>query len=161
MKSLIFLSRLKKSHKIRYTEPSLEISQAYSIKSANSLKSAKVLLRECLYENSITEAYYAIYNAVLSLFFRCGIKSENHAAASMLLEYLFDQVQLKDDLENAKKERIDKQYYITDKSGTVAVSKAASQMIRDAERFILKLRVFAGRLSESQIKQVKKRFDNL
>ena len=81
MKKQGFLSKLAKEGKLGVIEPSDNISQAYDTKSGNCLKSAKILFNAKIYENSVSEAYYAMYNSVLSLLFKCGIKSDNHSAA--------------------------------------------------------------------------------
>ena len=89
MKKLNFLDKLKKEKKLELVDESKEISDSYILKSDNCLRSAKVLFKEKLYENAVSEAYYAMYNSVLSLFFRCGIKCENHTASIILLDKLF------------------------------------------------------------------------
>ena len=78
-------------------------------KSENSYKAAKILYEQDLYEESTSMSYYSMFHITLSLFFRVGIKCENHDAAIILLKELFE-------IDNekiffAKKERIDKQYY--------------------------------------------------
>lgn len=55
-------------------------------------------------------AYYSMYYMVLALLFATGIKCENHSGAIILLERLYG-------IDNhriaaAKRDRIDKQYYI-------------------------------------------------
>ena len=84
-----FLDELKKEEKLRLLEPSENIQKSYSEKSANSLKSAKLLLQNNLYENSIGMSYYAMYNLLIALLFRVGIKCENHSGSILLLKLLF------------------------------------------------------------------------
>ena len=71
---------------------------------------------DCCFENDLFEhsgsmAYYSMYYSVLALFFATGIKCENHTAAIILLKKVFSIDNT--DLEHAKTERIDKQYYVT------------------------------------------------
>lgn len=73
-KSLI--KKLLNQGKIKLVEPSKEISFSYLEKSRGCLKSARLLNENKLIENSISMSYYAMYNSVLSLLFRVGIKSE-------------------------------------------------------------------------------------
>ena len=89
-----FLNKLKQEEKLELVEPSEDICNSYSEKSANCLKSAKLLLQNNLYENSISMSYYAMYNLLLALLFRAGIKCENHGGSILLLKLVFG----KDDL---------------------------------------------------------------
>ncbi len=65
MKELDFLNKLKKKNIIELVEPSEEMKRSYLIKSENCLKSAKILFKNDLYENSTSEAYYCMYNTHL------------------------------------------------------------------------------------------------
>lgn len=84
------LKKFKKEGKLKITEKSKEVSYSYNQKSKDSLKSAKILRDNNLIENSISMAYYAMYNKVLSLFFITGIKSENHSLSLILLENIYN-----------------------------------------------------------------------
>ena len=90
MKELIFLKKLKKKGIIELVESSEEMKSSYLIKAENCLKSAKILFQSQLYENSTSEAYYCMYNSLLSLLFKIGIKSENHSASIILFDKLFE-----------------------------------------------------------------------
>ena len=86
MKPNDFLKTLNTEDKLELVDPSDEISESYSDKSTNCLKSAKLLLDNQLYENSIGMSYYAMYNLLISLMFKSGIKSENHAGSILILK---------------------------------------------------------------------------
>ena len=90
MKKSNFLNKLKKEESLKLVEPSEEISISYLSKSDKCVKVAKLAYDAGIYENAISEAYYSIYNSVLSLFFKCGIKCENHSASVILIKELFD-----------------------------------------------------------------------
>jgi len=60
MKRNNFLNELKKEGKLGLVEPSENICGSYFEKSENCLKSAKLLLQNNLYENSIGMSYYSI-----------------------------------------------------------------------------------------------------
>ena len=152
-----FLNKLKRENKLQLVEPSNEISSSYQRKADNCLKSAKILARENLNENSITEAYYSMYNISLSLFFKCGIKCENHSAAILLLKDIFSLTKLSNDLAEAKKERIDKQYY-TDFRIT---KKEVEQGILNAEKFNGDLKAFISELKKSDIDIYRNKFEEL
>lgn len=161
MKKLNFLNKLITKRKLELVEPSKEISQSYSLKSDNCLKSAKILHQEKLYENSITESYYAMYNSLLSLLFRCGIKSENHTASILLLKNLFNFNKLKNTIQNSKKERIDKQYYVTEEESKNSNREASTQLIKDAEEFILDMKTYLKKLGNLEIEEIRKKFNKL
>ena len=109
MKKAGFLKSLNKEQKLRIVEPSEDMKQAYIEKSSASMKSAEILLQNSLLENSVPMAYYSMYNMLMALFFKVGIKYENHAGSIILLKELFEIDNSK--IEFAKKERVDKQYY--------------------------------------------------
>ena len=113
MKDLDFLNKLREEDKLELIDPSEPIVESYEKKSRDCLSSAKLLFKGDLFENSIGEAYYSMYNAVQSLLFRCGIKCENHSAAAVLLRILFRLDKIYAAFSKAKGERIDKQYYVT------------------------------------------------
>ena len=155
MKRLSFLSKIVKEGKLKLVDPSQDVSESYLLKSQNCIKSSKILLDADLFENSVAEAYYAMYNAALSLLFRCGIKCENHTATIILMEDVFGLADLGKILAKAKKERIDKQYYVTD---DFIDEEAAKSMMTDAENFTLKLRVFSGKLNQQSISALRQKF---
>ena len=158
MTKLSFLARLIKERKIQLVDESTEISESYLIKSYNCLKSSKILFKASLYENSLTEAYYAMYNSVLSLFYRCGIKCENHTGAIMILKEIFNLDNLEAMLTNAKKERIDKQYYVADGGFT---KEDAMQIIKETEQFILEVRSYMSNLNRSKIPLIRREIEAL
>ncbi len=51
-----------------------------------------------------------MYYSILGLFFRCGVKSENHTGTIIILKELFEVEN--SEIQKAKKERVDKQYYV-------------------------------------------------
>ena len=88
MTELTFLKKLKKKRLIELVESSEEMKASYLIKAENCLKSAKILFQSQLYENSTSESYYCMYNSLLALLFKIGIKSENHSASIILFDKL-------------------------------------------------------------------------
>ena len=160
MKKPDFLSNLKKKEKLKLVEPSEEIKSSYLRKAEDCLKSAKILLNNGLYENSTSEAYYGMYNSLLALLFKSGIKSENHSASIILLGKLFNP-DLAKTISAAKTERIDKQYYV-DSQQTVKVSEESCKaMISNAEDFLVKMKLLASSLNNEGIIKARKAFENL
>src|SRR3989344_6615258 len=113
MRKLSFLSKLKKEGKLELVEPSEEICKSYIEKADNCLKSAKLLLQNSLYENSVSMSYYAMYNSLTALLFKIGMKCENHAGSIVLFKELLGRADLFKIISFAKEDRIDKQYYVT------------------------------------------------
>ena len=160
MAGLGFLRKLSKEGKLKIVEPSDNISKSYTIKSDNCLRAAKVLQKEGLYENSVSEAYYSMYNSVISLMFKCGIRCENHSAAIIILNEIFDMNELKGKLSSAKKERIDKQYYVADPESAKITEEVSAKMVKDAEDFVLNLKFFLGRIKTGEIKNYQKMLED-
>jgi uncharacterized protein (UPF0332 family) len=124
-----FIRRLHKEKALLLVEPSDDIRDAYLKKSESYLISAKLLLDNDRYEESVSMGYYSMYYSVLALFFATGIKCENHSAAIMLLKDIFGINNSA--IKSAKSERIDKQYYVT----SAPVRDEVIALIRDAESF--------------------------
>ena len=155
-----FLIKLKTQKKLEVIEKSEEVCQAYLLKSENCLKSSKILLKEAIYENAIIDSYYAMYNCVLALFFKCGIKCENHYGSSFVLKETFNVPHLSVMLKKAKKSRIDSQYYISgnrDVGSEANISKgSAEEAIKISEDFILQLKAFMHNLKNLDMDRIRK-----
>ena len=155
-----FLNKLKKEEKLEIVEPSEDICVSYSDKSANCLKSAKLLLQNNLYENSVGMSYYAMYNQLTALLFRVGIKCENHAGSVLLLKLLFGKEELFKIISDAKKERIDKQYYVTTEKDEIT-KEIAIELLNHAEDFVLKMKVVIKNLSNDAIDELREKFKTI
>ena len=155
-----FLNKLKKEEKLELVEPSEDICDSYSQKSADCLKSAKLLLQNNLFENSIGMSYYAMYNLLLALLFRVGIKCENHGCSILLLKLLFDEDDLYKLISDAKKERIDKQYYVTTEKDEIT-KEIADELLSNAEDFVLKMKVVIRSLSNDSIEELREKFETI
>ena len=154
MKKINFLIRLKKEGKISIIDPTDEIKESYVRKSANSLKSAKILLENGQIEDAVPMAYYSMYNMLTALLYKVGIKCENHSASITILKELFG-------IENskiifAKKERVDKQYYVDFK----ITKEEVGNMIKSAEQFNSMLYDFIDKLTTKQASDYKKEFED-
>ncbi|PIN74730.1 DNA-binding protein [Candidatus Woesearchaeota archaeon CG10_big_fil_rev_8_21_14_0_10_37_12] len=155
-----FLEKLKKEEKLELIDPSENIHDSYLEKSNNCMKAAKLLLQNKLYENSIGMSYYAMYDLLVALLFRVGIKCENHSAAILLLKSLFENDELFKLISNAKKERIDKQYYITTEKDTVT-EEIAKELLTHAEYFVLNLKSIIARLKNEDVPKIREKFKTL
>ena len=137
------------------------MKSSYLIKAENCLKSAKILCSNGLYENATSEAYYSMYNSVLSLLFKTGIKSENHSASILLLEMLFKKKELAAVISWAKDERIDKQYYVESQQAVKATEQSCSEMISSTEGFLVSMKLFLQELSIEGITAARNSFEDL
>ncbi len=155
MKKINFLIKLRKEKKLSLIEPSEEISKSYLLKSESNLISAKILFSNNKLEESISLSYYSMYNFLLALLFRVGIKSENHQASIILLKELFNQDN--SDIIFAKTERIDKQYYVN-----FNISKEETKkLIKIAEKFNNSLRDFLYKINNKDIREYQRKFVTL
>lgn len=161
MKEIAFLKKLKRTGKLELVESSEEMKSSYLVKAENCLKSSKILFQNELYENSTSEAYYCIYNSLLALLFKIGIKSENHSASIILFGKLFENEELTSIALWAKEERIDKQYYVETHQIIKATKKSCNEMINKAEEFSLKIKVIINELSNEGIKKIRESFNEL
>ena len=155
-----FLNKLKKEKKLELVEPSEDICNSYSDKSTNCLKSAKLLLQNNLYENSVGMSYYAMYNQLTALLFRTGIKCENHAGSILLLKLLFGEEELFKIISDAKKERIGKQYYVTTEKDEIT-KEIAVELLNNAEDFVLKMKVVIKNLNSDTIDELRGKFETI
>ncbi len=155
-----YLDKLKNEEKLELVEPSEEIKESYSKKSTNCLKSAKLLLQNNLYENSISMSYYAMYNSLMALLFRIGIKCENHGGSILLLKLLFKENELFKLISTAKEERIDKQYYVTTEKDEIT-KEIAEELLNNGEDFILKIKLVIHHLNNDSIDNFRKKLETI
>jgi len=150
-----FLRKLCRGGKIQIIESTEEISKSYIEKSESNLISSKILLDNDRLEESTSLTYYSMYNLVLSLLFKVGIKSENHSASIFLLKEIFDFDN--QPILDAKRERIDKQYY----TGFEIAKEEVSGGIIAAENFNRNLSGFILGLNNQKIKDFRIKLENL
>ncbi len=155
MKSSDFLNKLKKEGKLEVVECSEQISISYEKKGAECREVAKLALDNGYFESAITQSYYSMYNNVLSLFFKCGIKCENHSASVILLNEFFDLGDLSLIFSKAKKERIDKQYYVTPSQNNPVTKESAKEMLSVSMKFNPQITAFKNNLKLDEIKKIR------
>jgi len=160
MKKNKFLSKLKKEEKLELIEPTEEVCESYLEKSDNCLFSAKLLLKNDLYENSIGMSYYAMYNSLIALLFKTGIKCENHAGSILLLKLLFGKNDLFKLISDAKEERIDKQYYVTTEKDDIT-KEDTQELLTNTEKFVIQTKLIIKNLNNDFIEGVRERLGDL
>jgi len=75
----------------------------------------------------------------------------------LLLKLLFDKGELFNLISDAKKERIDKQYYVTTEKDDVT-KEIADELLKNAEGFVLKMKVVIKSLSNDDIDRFREKF---
>ncbi|MBN2459777.1 HEPN domain-containing protein [Candidatus Woesearchaeota archaeon] len=143
--------KLKHKGKIELVEPSEDIKGSYLIKSQSNIESAKMLLNAEKFEESISLAYYSMYNCIMALFFKCGIKCENHSGSIIIFNRLFKQKELANIIELGKKKRIDTQYY----TNSNISSQDCESIIRNADFFNLECKNLIKRLNPEKISSLR------
>jgi len=157
MKTSDFLNKLEKEGKLELVECSEQMSLSYEKKGIECREVANLAFDNGYFESAIIQSYYSMYNNVLSLFFKCGIKCENHSVSAILLRDFFNQKELHSLFSKAKEERIDKQYYITPAQNNYVTRESAKEMISAAIRFNLKIIAFKNDLKIEEIKRIKEK----
>lgn len=155
MAKINFLARLRKKGTLEIVEGSEEMKQSYIEKSESNIDSAKILLDNNKLEESVALAYYSMYHFVTALFLKAGIKSENHAATIQLLKEIFG-------IDNreiafAKRERLDKQYYIN----FHITKREVAEAIKKAESFNSMMNDFISKISNAEISKAREKFEIL
>lgn len=161
MEDLGFLFKLEKQGKLKLVEPSEEIMESYLVKANNSLKSAKVLLESSLYEDSVSMSYYVMYNSLIALLYKIGIKCENHSASIILLKVLFSEEVLYKEIHFAKEERIDKQYYLTGKDTFHVNNDLTEEMMESAEDFMIEMKLLIEKVGKDKINDYREKFSKI
>jgi len=147
-----FLHKLHAQGQLRVVEPSDELKVAYLRKSESYLISARILLDNYRIEEAVSMAYYSMYYMVLALLYKTGIKCENHSGAIILLKKLY---KLENDaIEQAKRERVDKQYYVD-----FSITRAeVEDLLAAAEEFNAGILEYTERVSRSDVGRLQKTF---
>ncbi|HLD10737.1 MAG TPA: HEPN domain-containing protein [Candidatus Nanoarchaeia archaeon] len=161
MKNSNFLNELKEKRNLELIEISEEISKSYLIKSEKCKAAAKAVFDAGIYENAISEAYYSIYNVVTALFYKCGIKCENHSAAVILLKILFNQDKLHEIFLAFKKDRIDNQYYMPFSNSEPISKEQCSEKLKIAQNFCIELKTYMKSLTNEDITNIRNNFNNI
>ena len=92
-----------------------------------------------------------MYNSLLSLLFKIGIKSENHSASIILFDKLFGNKDLTKIISWAKEERIDKQYYVETQQIVKVTKESCNEMVLKAEDFLVKMKLLISELNNEKI----------
>ena len=146
-----FLVKIGGEGKLKVIETSDEIKDAYLKKSESYLSSSKILLSNDRLEEAVSITYYSMYYSALALLFKAGIKSENHTATIIVLHDVFGLDNT--DIQRAKRERVDKQYYIDFK----ITKDDLKRLIKTAERFNARVYDFIQKLTNEDINRYRQK----
>ncbi len=155
MKNQNFLRKLCGEGIIQVQEPNVDLASAYFEKARKSLSSAKATASIGSLEDATALSYYAMYHALTGLLFRAGIKCENHTASILLLHEVFEQNN--DSILHAKKERIDKQYYVD----FAVTQDEVKKSITSAEEFLALISDILAKLTETRVAELNKKAKKL
>ncbi|MEK6927133.1 MAG: hypothetical protein AABX11_01750 [Nanoarchaeota archaeon] len=95
-----------------------------------------------------------MYNSVLALFFKCGIKCENHFGAVLVLNDCFKLEKFSKLLEESKGLRLDSQYYVATNASEADLNFAEKSIVF-AESFVLELKAVILNFNNSEIERVR------
>ena len=101
-----------------------------------------------------------MYNNLLSLFFLCGIKCENHSASAILLKEVFNQLELYELFSEAKTERIDKQYYTSTPESDPLTKEGAKESISKMIEFNQMISVLRINLNNSDVQKFREKLSS-
>ena len=155
MKETRFLIKLLKEGRIEFVEPSEEIGESYINKSESYLESSRILIKNNKREEAVSMAYYSMYQIVIALLYKTGIKSENHTASMIILKEVYGIDN--EEIMKAKKERIDKQYYVDFK----ITNEEVREMIKQAKGFYNIIYAFIDRMNNQEIRNYRNKLRNL
>ncbi len=102
-----------------------------------------------------------MYNSLIALLFKVGIKSETHSGSIIIFDNLFNNKELAEVVSWAKKERIDKQYYVDPKQVTKATKESCDEMIKKAEDFLVKMKLLINEIKNEEITSIRDSFTEL
>lgn len=124
--------------------------RAYNKKSEQTLKAARLLFEHGFLEESVTLGYYAMYHKATALLCKANLRTSSHVKTIRLLQ-LFNVDEQK--LREAKKERVNKQYYV---DVTVA-RKEVREFLENAREFINEVDLAIDSLTEEQIQEIRQK----
>lgn len=144
-----------KEDQISLQSPNEKLAENYLSKARKALEVANLLEDNEYYDWTVTASYYARYFALTALLRRCGLDVKNHACAITLLEFAFvDEGELSKDLlqsiQQGKRNRVEKQYGITETTEAVAAKERER-----AVDFVTELTGYLEGMSPDLVSQVR------
>lgn len=143
---------MKQNKGIKVIKGSENLQKAYMEKAKGSIKSMEANANEGIDDWAISAGYYARYFVIYALLRRIGIKCEMHDCTIAVFRYLFASEipsSFIQELDQAKKDRIDAQYY------TGVIQTSIEDEIKNTKNFVLKIEEIINGLNKSKIQIVR------
>jgi uncharacterized protein (UPF0332 family) len=151
--NLIWCLRQKRG--IRIIEPNPNLTKAYLKKAISALNTMTAVLQIRETDWTATTAYYARYFALYALLMKIGVKSEIHdctiSIAKLLARNQILNQNLIRDIINAKKARIDTQYYVEKELNQTEIKNNAEA----ARKFVLEIEQTIEAITAEQINKIR------
>ncbi len=132
---------------IRIINPNENIANSYIKKAEESL----IMIEKATPSWKIICAYYACYDMLYALYMKTGIKCEIHDCSIELMKIFNFEEENIDFFEKLKEDRINVQYYITEKIPTPNLQKI--------KKIILKIKEKIFNLSETEINRIREKIN--
>lgn len=151
--NLIWCFRQKRG--VRIIEPNPNLTKAYLKKAISALNTMTAALQIQETDWTATTAYYARYFALYALLMKIGVKSEIHdctiSIAQLLSRNQILNQNLIQDIINAKKTRIDTQYYVEKERN----QKEIKNNVEAARKFVLEIEQTIEAITTEQINNIR------
>ena len=145
----------KQKRGIRITEPNPNLTKAYLNKATSALNTMTATLQINEADWTATTAYYARYFALYALLMKIGAKSEIHDCtiniAQLLANHGILNQNLVNDIAEAKRTRIDTQYYVATQLNQKEIRKNAET----ARKFVIEIEQIIENITPKQINTIR------
>ena len=131
----------KQARGLKLIEPNSNLAKAYFKKAKSSLNMLSSAIEKKELEWIASTAYYARYFAVYALFMKNGIKCEIHDCTIEAFRYLFEIENMAEELEVAKKDRVELQYYVSEEIDANLIidnAKKAYEFVVEMEDYVVR-----------------------
>jgi uncharacterized protein (UPF0332 family) len=150
----------RKKNGIRLIPPSPSVAQGYIAKARTALSVAETSLRNEACDWAIVASYYAQYDAAYALLTQTGIKCEIHECTIAVLREIFTPqgivtTEQCNQLEQAKEDRIDAQYYVK----TPTTTQQATNALSKARTFVLHMEAALEKIHADDVAALRKRIE--
>ncbi|MCW4005476.1 MAG: HEPN domain-containing protein [Candidatus Bathyarchaeota archaeon] len=147
---------LRQKHGIRIISPNLNLTKAYLKKSVSALNTMNAAIELEETDWITTTAYYARYFALYALLMKIGIKSEIHDCtinlALLLAKNNIIDPKLAEELDQAKNDRIETQYYVEQEQ----TKQATKNNAKNARHFVLEIEKTIENITPKQIASIRR-----
>lgn len=145
---------------IKVEEPNDNLCKAYILKAKSALNMLDSALEKEEVDWIATTAYYSRYFVIYALLQKAGIKCEIHDCTISLMHFLLVEEKiieekLYQELQAAKKARVDLQYYVTEQIDKEKLKKDAGT----ARNFVLRMEEVIEKIKDDKIKLIREKLN--